>query len=133
MPEVRFVVLVLALVAASLASGCGKRTNGADRRETSAALPAGWPPNLPPYPDSMITSASAGSGGMSITFQATAPPPKVIDFYRERLHGLKKRSGADLGPEPTTYEDGPRVIGVSIFGGGSQGYETVVTISVSGS
>jgi hypothetical protein len=64
------------------------------------AIPAGFPTDVPIYPDARPTAAISAVGrGTMTTFESGDPPEKVYTFYRERLvaAGWRIDTEADLG------------------------------------
>ncbi len=61
-------------------------TATAPATESAAALPAGFPADVPVYPGARPTgSLAATRTGMVVTFQSTDAPDKVFAFYRTQL------------------------------------------------
>jgi hypothetical protein len=119
--------VALALVALTLATGCGKireklaekaieRSTGGDVKISSggvtvkddkngattvlgsdAKLPDGWPSSIPVYTGAKLSASMVTPNGKTIIFETKDPPSQVADFYKAKLSPLRKVTDLDVG------------------------------------
>lgn len=99
---------------------------------TGAQIPDGWPSSVPVYPGATIQASVTAEKGKTVMLQSKDAIPKIAEFYKSKLSGMKKVGELDFGGNSKTisFQDDKHTVNLMVTGSADPDQPNMIQLTV---